>query len=122
GALPVERINDRFNKNWPTELFTIIKDGYLDRIKKWYQSVSPTERSSLSHAIIPFTEIEYGPLYRHPRKIWGIGLNYKNHAADLSEQSPETEPASFMKPDSTIIGPHDTILIPHQSARTTAEA
>ena len=59
--------------------------------------------------------------YRNPRKIWGIGLNYLEHAGDLSENVP-TEPASFMKGDHTIIGPGDPIPVPSQSTRTTAEA
>jgi 2-keto-4-pentenoate hydratase/2-oxohepta-3-ene-1,7-dioic acid hydratase in catechol pathway len=59
--------------------------------------------------------------YRSPRKIWGIGLNYRDHAGDLSESVPE-EPASFIKGDHTIIGPGDTILLPAQSKRVTAEA
>jgi len=70
---------------------------------------------------IPKDQAEFGPLYRYPRKIWGIGLNYVEHAEDLSEKAPSTEPASFMKPDTTIIGPGDTIEIPLQSERTTAE-
>ncbi len=61
---------------------------------------------------IPKDQAEFGPLYRYPRKIWGIGLNYVEHAEDLSEKAPSTEPASFMKPDTTIIGPGDTIEIP----------
>ena len=65
--------------------------------------------------------VEFGAPYRHPRKIWGIGLNYVEHAADLTEQVPE-EPASFMKGDHTIIGPGDPIPVPPQSERTTAEA
>lgn len=59
--------------------------------------------------------------YHSPRKIWGIGLNYRDHAGDLSESVPE-EPASFIKGDHTIIGPGDTILLPEQSKRVTAEA
>jgi 2-keto-4-pentenoate hydratase/2-oxohepta-3-ene-1,7-dioic acid hydratase in catechol pathway len=58
--------------------------------------------------------------YRRPRKIWGIGLNYVDHAADLSESVPD-EPASFIKGDHTIIGPGEDIPIPQQSERTTAE-
>jgi 2-keto-4-pentenoate hydratase/2-oxohepta-3-ene-1,7-dioic acid hydratase in catechol pathway len=65
--------------------------------------------------------VQYAPPYRHPRKIWGIGLNYKDHAADLSAPYP-TEPASFMKGDQTIIGPNDVIELPPQSERVTAEA
>ena len=53
--------------------------------------------------------------------IWGIGLNYRDHAADLSEDVPE-EPASFIKADHTIIGPGEQIPVPRQSERTTSEA
>jgi 2-keto-4-pentenoate hydratase/2-oxohepta-3-ene-1,7-dioic acid hydratase in catechol pathway len=44
------------------------------------------------------------------------------HAADLAEKAPSDEPASFMKPDTTIIGPGDLIHIPLQSEKTTGEA
>jgi 2-keto-4-pentenoate hydratase/2-oxohepta-3-ene-1,7-dioic acid hydratase in catechol pathway len=64
----------------------------------------------------------YAPLYRRPRKIWGIGLNYVEHASDLSESAPADEPASFMRPDTTIIGPGDEVVLPAQSERVTAEA
>jgi 2-keto-4-pentenoate hydratase/2-oxohepta-3-ene-1,7-dioic acid hydratase in catechol pathway len=61
--------------------------------------------------------------YRRPRKIWGIGLNYVAHAADLSESVP-TEPASFIKGDHTIVGQDDPIELPPRSLseRVTAEA
>ncbi len=59
--------------------------------------------------------------YTHPPKIWGIGLNYRAHARDLGVAVPD-EPASFMKPWTTIIGPGETITLPPQSQRVTAEA
>lgn len=59
--------------------------------------------------------------YRRPRKIWGIGLNYRAHADDLGAPHP-TEPASFIKGDHTIIGPGQRIILPSQSQRVTAEA
>lgn len=64
--------------------------------------------------------VAFGAPYRHPRLIWGIGLNYVDHAADLSEQVPD-EPASFVKGDHTVIGPGEPIPVPPQSSRTTAE-
>jgi 2-keto-4-pentenoate hydratase/2-oxohepta-3-ene-1,7-dioic acid hydratase in catechol pathway len=67
------------------------------------------------------SSVTFGAPYRHPRLIWGIGLNYVDHAADLSEQVPD-EPASFIKGDHTVIGPGEEIPIPPQSSRTTAEA
>lgn len=66
-------------------------------------------------------EVEADAPYRRPRMIWGIGLNYREHAGDLTESVP-TEPASFIKADHTVIGPGEPIPIPHQSERTTSEA
>lgn len=59
--------------------------------------------------------------YRRPRMIWGIGLNYVEHASDLTEAVPD-EPASFIKADHTVIGPGESIPLPSQSERTTTEA
>ncbi len=64
---------------------------------------------------------EFAPPYRRPRLIWGIGLNYAEHASDLSEKQPQ-DPASFVKGDHTVIGHHDEIMLPPQSARVTTEA
>jgi 2-keto-4-pentenoate hydratase/2-oxohepta-3-ene-1,7-dioic acid hydratase in catechol pathway len=69
----------------------------------------------------PLSEATFGAPYRKPRMLWGIGLNYVEHAGDLSEGVPD-EPASFIKADHTIIGPGEDIPIPVQSNRTTAEA
>ena len=60
--------------------------------------------------------------YRHPRKILGIGLNYREHAADLGARAPRTSPASFLKGDHTVIGPGENICIPQGVGRVTAEA
>ena len=72
--------------------------------------------------LIPLDEIVYAAPYTTPPKIWGIGLNYQEHAADLDEVSPHEEPASFMKPTTAIIGPGQTIVLPQQSDRVTGEA
>jgi 2-keto-4-pentenoate hydratase/2-oxohepta-3-ene-1,7-dioic acid hydratase in catechol pathway len=122
GAITIETLNKQKNGNWATNLFELIKTGQLNDMKKWYQNGGDNELEQLLKYAIPADEVTYGPLYRYPRKIWGIGLNYVEHASDLSEKAPSTEPASFMKPDTTIIGPGDTIEIPFQSDRTTAEA
>jgi 2-keto-4-pentenoate hydratase/2-oxohepta-3-ene-1,7-dioic acid hydratase in catechol pathway len=71
--------------------------------------------------LTPLGEPSFAPPYPRPPKIWGIGLNYRAHAQDLGVPVPE-EPASFMKPWTTIIGFSDTVRLPPQSARVTAEA
>ena len=59
--------------------------------------------------------------FRPPGKIWGIGLNYRDHARDLDEEVPP-EPASFLKPASSAVGHGEVITLPAASERVTAEA
>ncbi|RAS85822.1 fumarylacetoacetate hydrolase family protein [Priestia endophytica] len=122
GVILIDVLNNELNQEWSTNLFDLITSQQLDRLKEWYYADGEEKISKLKTKMISFEDVKYAPLYRHPRKIWGIGLNYVEHAADLSEKAPNTEPASFLKPDTTIIGPHDTIQVPLQSERTTAEA
>jgi 2-keto-4-pentenoate hydratase/2-oxohepta-3-ene-1,7-dioic acid hydratase in catechol pathway len=99
---------------WSDDLLALLESGRLREIQGWLD-----EREELT---LPFDRFEYAPVYRRPRKIWGIGLNYAEHAEDLDAVSPSDEPASFMRPDTTIIGPGEEIRLPEQSGRVTAEA
>lgn len=56
-----------------------------------------------------------------PSKIVAVGLNYRDHAAELKMKLPE-EPLIFLKPSSSVIGPQETIVMPPQSARVDYEA
>jgi 2-keto-4-pentenoate hydratase/2-oxohepta-3-ene-1,7-dioic acid hydratase in catechol pathway len=78
--------------------------------------------SKYSTPLAPLASMKYLAPYLHPGLIWGIGLNYLAHAADLAAVAPGDEPASFIKGDHTIIGEGEEIIIPLQSERTTAEA
>lgn len=87
----------------------------------------PTLQAAINAAPQRLTELpladrlwRVGPLLRAPRKLLGVGLNYAEHAGDLGEQRP-SEPATFMKPATTIIGPGDSVVLPLQSERTTGE-
>lgn len=69
---------------------------------------------------VPADEIGFGVPFS-PGKLWGIGLNYADHAADLEETTPE-DPASFLKPHTALEPPSGTIRLPEPSDRVTAEA
>ncbi|MFC1941408.1 fumarylacetoacetate hydrolase family protein [Chloroflexota bacterium] len=122
GVIPIETINRKLGKSWPKEMLEVIASGEIAEINNWYRAKGKDELQALKNDGIPFESVSYAPLYRHPKKIWGIGLNYAEHAQDLLEKTPKTRPASFMKPDTTIIGYGDTIKIPLQSEKTTGEA
>ncbi|MEN6567586.1 MAG: fumarylacetoacetate hydrolase family protein [Veillonellales bacterium] len=120
GIVPVKTVNQEFGKLWPTDMFEIIQSGALENMKDWYNAGGKKSLEKLP--AIPKSEAKFAPLYRHPRKVWGIGLNYVEHAEDLAEKAPTNRPASFPKFDTTIIGPNDNIKIPVQSEKTTGES
>jgi 2-keto-4-pentenoate hydratase/2-oxohepta-3-ene-1,7-dioic acid hydratase in catechol pathway len=55
-----------------------------------------------------------------PSKIVAIGLNYKDHAAELKQALPQ-EPLLFLKPGSAVIGPLDPIIYPAMSCQVDYE-
>lgn len=122
GLLPVKLLNDKLGHRWPTSLFHLIAKQKLEELNQFIKEKEEMILLNSTLELIPHHEVQYKPLYRNPGKIWGIGLNYVDHASDLNEVAPNTEPASFMKPVTTIIGPGEQIKVPHQSYRTTAEA
>lgn len=96
------------------DLVDIIGQGLGARIR---EAVAAADES----AFLDPDSVEFRAPFRRCRMIWGIGLNYRDHAGDLNEQVPD-EPASFIKGDHTIVGPNEPIILPQQSTRTTAEA
>ena len=56
-----------------------------------------------------------------PSKIMAIGLNYKDHAAEMNKPLP-AEPLLFIKPPTTVVGPEAAIRIPDWAGRIEHEA
>ena len=56
-----------------------------------------------------------------PSKVVAIGLNYRDHAAEMKKALP-AEPLMFMKPSTAVIGPGDAIRMPPGAGRVDHEA
>jgi 2-keto-4-pentenoate hydratase/2-oxohepta-3-ene-1,7-dioic acid hydratase in catechol pathway len=56
-----------------------------------------------------------------PGKIVAVGLNYRDHAAEIGLAVP-VEPVLFLKPATAVIGPGDAIRCPPMSAQVDYEA
>ena len=54
-------------------------------------------------------------------KVVCIGKNYADHAAEMNSEVP-SEPIIFLKPNTSVIGPMDTIVWPSMSERVDHEA
>lgn len=118
GYVSLERINACLDVKFPVDLRILLQCGQFDLLKRWYVDAGKT---AMAHLPVE-RDVVFGPLFRYPGRIWGIGLNYREHAKDLSEKVPEQYPGSFIKSSTTVIGAGDTIQIPKLSQRTTAEA
>jgi 2-keto-4-pentenoate hydratase/2-oxohepta-3-ene-1,7-dioic acid hydratase in catechol pathway len=56
-----------------------------------------------------------------PSKVVAIGLNYKDHAAEMNKPLPP-EPLMFLKPSTAVIGHEDAIRIPPNAGQVDHEA
>ncbi|EMA66804.1 fumarylacetoacetate (FAA) hydrolase [Halorubrum aidingense JCM 13560] len=77
---------------------------------------------TLPAAPTPAEHLAFGTPF-DPGKLWGIGLNYADHADDLDAVRP-AEPASFMQPATALTAPGGPIRLPpsDETSRVTAEA
>ena len=123
GILPVHALNAAKGTAWKENLYDLIVEDQLKGLTNWYNKVGKEELAELS-GTVPYEKVEYAPLYRNPRRIFGIGLNYVDHAGDIGDAAPQGFPGSFFKMADTLIGPGDEIHMPalKEALKTTAEA
>ncbi|MFH8473961.1 fumarylacetoacetate hydrolase family protein [Streptomyces sp. NPDC018000] len=77
-------------------------------------------RTALRAGTLPVldpTGLRIGAPVARPGKVVCIGLNYRDHAEETGAPVPE-RPVVFMKDPGTVVGPHDTVLVPRGSEKT----
>jgi 2-keto-4-pentenoate hydratase/2-oxohepta-3-ene-1,7-dioic acid hydratase in catechol pathway len=60
---------------------------------------------------VPLVEAELGAPAPRPTQVFGIGLNYRAHAAESGLPVPD-RPATFTKFPTCIVGPHADVVLP----------
>ncbi|MFJ9773355.1 fumarylacetoacetate hydrolase family protein [Kitasatospora sp. NPDC101157] len=71
--------------------------------------------------VVDLDGLRVGAPVPRPGKVVGIGLNYRDHAAEAGAAIP-AEPVIFLKPSSTVVGPYDEVLVPRGGEKTDYEA
>ena len=95
--------------------YGILKDDYIRPLKQ-----PPFDELIETGDAIPRAEARLlAPC--QPSKIIALGLNYRDHAAELKMPLP-AEPLIFLKPSTAVIGPEAKIVYPSQSNRVDYEA
>lgn len=70
--------------------------------------------------VVNFSEVELLPPC-NPSKVVCVGLNYKDHAAEVNLELPR-EPLLFIKPNTTVIAANEVVMYPTQSKQVDYEA
>ena len=70
---------------------------------------------------LPLDQVKLHAPLRNPPRIFAIGLNYRDHAAEAKMTIPTT-PVVFFKLQSAIIGPGDAIVLPKATKQPDYEA
>jgi acylpyruvate hydrolase len=70
---------------------------------------------------LPVDGLDYAPLVPRPDKIICVGLNYRDHVAEMGRTPPDF-PTIFAKYRSSLIGAHDDIVLPAESTAVDWEA
>lgn len=95
--------------------YGLLHDGEVEEIRKNpYHRIDPTGRR------YPLEDVRLLAPVR-PSKVVCVGLNYRDHAAELGAALPK-EPLIFLKPATAVVGPEDPIRYPRMSQRVDYEA
>lgn len=123
GILPIAALNAAKGTAWKEEMYALICAQQVPVLTQWYNQGGKEELESIP-GLVPADQVIYAPLYRNPRRIFGIGLNYAEHAGDIGSAAPTGFPGSFFKMADTLIGPGESIKLPalKEAQKTTAEA
>jgi acylpyruvate hydrolase len=70
---------------------------------------------------VPLGDVHLCPVVPAPDKIICVGLNYLTHVGETGRDLP-TYPVLFTKFASSLIGPHDDIVLPRESSQVDYEA
>ena len=91
-------------RDWRAEC---LEDEFIDKIRNEDFTALPPAPA----------DARLGPPVAGPRKILGIGLNYRAHAAE-SGMAPPDDPIIFHKAVSSLCGPNDDIVLPRGGDKT----
>ena len=99
-------------------LFGLLEDGGLIHVITGDPIYSGVQKTA---AIVALSKVRLLAPVIPRSKVVCIGKNYADHAAEMGGVVPE-EPIIFLKPNTSVIGPNDTIVWPDMSERVDHES
>ena len=99
-------------------LFGLLEDGDLIHVITGDPIYSGIQKTA---AIVALSKVRLLAPVIPRSKVVCIGKNYADHAAEMGGVVPD-EPIIFLKPNTSVIGPNDTIIWPEMSERIDHES
>lgn len=104
----------RFEVNEQVRYGIVEGEGVRELLRSYLEGIAPMK------TVRPLAEVRLLAPTR-PSKILCIGVNYRDHAAEMGKPLPD-EPVLFMKPTSALAGPGHPIVHPRGVGRVDHEA
>ncbi|MCL2585563.1 MAG: fumarylacetoacetate hydrolase family protein [Streptosporangiales bacterium] len=89
-----------------------------ERFRAWYAANPDTLRTAEA---APCRADELDAPVPAPRQVFGIGMNYRAHAAEAGLSVPESDPVVFAKYVSSVAGPGAVVTLPSEAVDYEAE-
>ena len=98
--------------------FVVELAGHADALAAIAAGVAVPEKSGASHKL---ADVRLHAPLANPPRIFAIGLNYRDHAAESKMTLPNF-PVVFFKLQTAIVGPGDAIVLPRNTNEPDYEA
>lgn len=122
GYVTLPEVNRQAGTGWSGQWLPLLAAGQWAALRCWVEG-----EGRLLLEQMPALDADactLAPLYRQPRKIIGVGMNYVEKLVEFQGNPDDPDPVIFLKPDTSLIGPGEPVRLPpeQQSRRVTAEA
>lgn len=111
----VHRLHEVIQSVVPQSIFDLLQDW-----PRW--SAVLHETSSPSSPGVDPDELVYRSPVLEPRKVICIGVNYRDHLAEMKSGEPPAFPYAFLRPPTSLAGHMEQIRLPHLSKMVDWEA
>ena len=111
----VHPLRDVLGSDSPSRMIDLLQDW--DRWSGRLRAASDPGGAGLDPA-----QLAYHAPVEEPRKLICIGINYRDHIAEMNSGPPPAMPYSFLRPPACLAGHRETIRLPAQSQMVDWEA
>lgn len=94
----------------------------IDEWETWRPVLAQLATASAGERPLDRDSLEWLPAIPNPRKIVCVGINYRDHVAEMNGDARMDRPFAFVKPENTLLGHRQTLWLPPMASKVDWEA